>query len=229
MIKVLVVDDQAVVRDGLRVILEAADDLEVVGEAEDGEAAIALTDRRRPDVVLMDVRMPFMDGIEATRRILDGAPPSPKVLILSTFGEDEYVYGALSAGASGFLLKDAERGQILDGVRAVASGDRLLAPAITRRLIEEFVRRRPPAPGTPPELEDLTERELEVTQLVAHGLSNSEIADQLVVSTGTVKTHVAHVLQKTGLRDRIQLVVLAYESGLVEAGRGSDPPASTSI
>lgn len=222
MIKVLVVDDQAVVRDGLRVILDAAEDLQVVGAAEDGEAAVALTDRRRPDVVLMDVRMPRMDGIEATRRILDAGLPAPKVLVLSTFGEDEYVYGALHAGASGFLLKDAQPAQIRDAVRAVAGGDRLLAPELTRRLIEEFVRRRPPASGTPPELAELTERELEVARLVAHGLSNGEIADRLVVSPGTVKTHVGHVLQKTGLRDRIQLVVLAYESGLVEPGRGSD-------
>lgn len=222
MIKVLVVDDQAVVRDGLRVILDAAEDLQVVGAAEDGEAAVALTDRRRPDVVLMDVRMPRMDGIEATRRILDAGLPAPKVLVLSTFGEDEYVYGALHAGASGFLLKDAQPAQIRDAVRAVAGGDRLLAPELTRRLIEEFVRRRPPASGTPPELAELTERELEVARLVAHGLSNGEIADRLVLSPGTVKTHVAHVLQKTGLRDRIQLVVLAYESGLVEPGRGSD-------
>lgn len=219
MIKVLVVDDQAVVRDGLRVILDAAEDLQVVGAAEDGEAAVALTDRRRPDVVLMDVRMPRMDGIEATRRILDAGLPAPKVLVLSTFGEDEYVYGALHAGASGFLLKDAQPAQIRDAVRAVAGGDRLLAPELTRRLIEEFVRRRPPASGTPGELAELTERELEVARLVAHGLSNGEIADRLVVSPGTVKTHVAHVLQKTGLRDRIQLVVLAYESGLVEPGR----------
>lgn len=221
MIKVLVADDQAVVRDGLRVILDATDDLEVVGAAEDGEAAIALTERRRPDVVLMDVRMPRLDGIEATRRILDGVPSPPKVLVLSTFGEDEYVYGALSAGASGFLLKDAQPDQIRDGVRAVAAGDRLLAPSLTCRLIEEFVRRRPRASGTPPELADLTERELEVTRFVAHGLSNGEIAGRLVLSPGTIKTHVAHVLQKTGLRDRIQLVVLAYESGLVEPGRGS--------
>jgi DNA-binding NarL/FixJ family response regulator len=222
MIKVLVVDDQAVVRDGLRVILDAAEDLEVVGAAGDGEAAIALTERRRPDVVLMDVRMPRLDGIEATRRILDGALSPPKVLVLSTFGEDEYVYGALSAGASGFLLKDAQPAQIRDGVRAVAAGDRLLAPVLTCRLIEEFVRRRPAASGTPPELAELTERELEVARHVAHGLSNGEIADRLVVSPGTIKTHVAHVLQKTGLRDRIQLVVLAYESGLVEPGSGSD-------
>jgi DNA-binding NarL/FixJ family response regulator len=220
MIDVLLVDDQAVVRDGLRVILEAAGDLRVVGEASDGAAAVELAQRRRPDVVLMDVRMPRMDGIEATRRILEVDGSAPRVLILSTFGEDEYVYGALRSGASGFLLKDAERSDILDGVRAVAAGDRLLAPMITRRLIEEFVSRRPRPTGIPPELMELTERELDVARLVARGLSNTEIADRLVVSTGTVKTHVAHVLQKTGQRDRIQLVVLAYESGLVQAGDG---------
>jgi DNA-binding NarL/FixJ family response regulator len=215
---VLLVDDQDVVRDGLRVIIEAAEGLTVVGEAPDGAVAVERAARERPDVVLMDVRMPHMDGIEATRRLLSGPPPHPKVLMLSTFGEDEYVYGALRAGASGFLLKDADRAQIVQGIRAVAAGDRLLAPELTRRLIEAYVRRRPATDGVPAQLADLTDRELEVAQLVALGLSNAEIAERLFVSEGTVKTHVGHVLQKAQVRDRIQLVVLAYETGLVEPG-----------
>ena len=164
----------------------------------------------------MDVRMPRMDGIEATRRLIDARDPAPRVVMLSTFGEDEYVYGALHAGAAGFLLKDAERSQIVDGIRAAAAGDRLLAPELTRRLIEAFVSRRPA--GRSSELSGLTERELDVARLVAAGLSNGEIAERLVVSSGTVKTHVAHILQKTGARDRVQVVVFAYESGLVEPG-----------
>jgi DNA-binding NarL/FixJ family response regulator len=216
MISVLLVDDQAVVRAGLRVILEATQDLTVVGEARDGVEALELAARHGPDVVLMDVRMPRMDGIEATRRLVDGQDTAPRVVMLSTFGEDEYVYGALHAGATGFLLKDAERSQIVDGIRAAAAGDQLLAPALTRRLIEAFVRRRPATRSSG--LSELTERELDVARLVAVGMSNSEIAERLVVSTGTVKTHVAHILTKTGARDRVQVVVLAYESGLVEPG-----------
>ena len=228
MISVLLVDDQAVVREGLRGILEPAPDITVVGEVGDGLGAVELAKRLRPDVVLMDVRMPRMDGIEATRRILHAPAPVPSVLMLSTFGEDEYVYGALRAGACGFLLKDAERSEIVQGIRAAKLGDRLLAPALTRRLIEAYVRRRPATSGTPPELAGLTERELDVARLVAQGLSNTEIAERLVLSEATVKTHVSHILQKVGARDRIQLVVLAYECGLVEAGgdgHADDRPA----
>ena len=218
MIDVLLVDDQDVVRDGLRVILEAADDITVVAEASDGLSAIELARKHRPHVVLMDVRMPRMDGIEAARRLVESEGLDLQVVMLSTFGEDEYVYGALRAGACGFLLKDADRAQIVNGVRAAAAGDQLLAPQLTRRLIEAYVRRQPAAGGIPTELADLTERELDVAKLVARGLTNGEIADRLFVSAGTIKTHVAHVLQKSGLRDRIQLIVLAYESGLVEPG-----------
>jgi DNA-binding NarL/FixJ family response regulator len=223
MISVLVVDDQDVVRDGLVVILGAADDITVVGEAATGAEAVSAVRRLLPDVVLMDIRMPHMDGIEATKRILEGEEPLPRILILSTFGQDDYVYESLNAGACGFLLKDATRVQLLDGVRAAAEGDRLLAPAITRRLIESYVSRRPRPDGIPAEFSGLTERELEVAGLVANGFSNSEIAEALFVSAGTVKTHVAHVLQKMSLRDRIQLVVLAYECGLVAPGRDAPP------
>lgn len=218
MISVLLVDDQEVVRDGLRVILEAAEDITVVAEAPDGLEGVRLAERHRPDVVLMDVRMPRMDGIEAAGVLTENTDLAVSVVMLSTFGEDEYVYGALRAGACGFLLKDADRAQIVNGVRAAAAGDQLLAPQLTRRLIEAYVRRRPAGEGLPSELADLTARELEVARLVARGLSNHEIADQLFVGPGTVKTHVAHILQKSGVRDRIQLVVLAYESGLVEPG-----------
>lgn len=217
MIRLVVVDDQTVVRDGLRAILEAAEDIDVVGEAADGAAAVDTVRRLRPDVVLMDVRMPILDGIEATRRITH-EPEPPKVLMLSTFGEDDEVFGALRAGASGFLLKDAERGQIVAGVRIVAAGEQLLAPALTRRLIETVVRRRPPGNDLADVMEQLTERELDVTREVARGLSNAEIASALFVSPGTVKTHLGHVLQKLELRDRVQLVVLAYETGLIEPG-----------
>jgi DNA-binding NarL/FixJ family response regulator len=217
-ISVLVVDDQAVVRDGLRVIIGAAPDLTVVGEASDGHEALEVAKRTGPDVVLMDVRMPRLDGIEATRRLLADGVGAPRVLMLTTFGEDEYIYGALKAGAGGFLLKDAERAEILAGIRAVASDDQLLAPTVTRRLIEAYVRRRPPGDGLPAGFAELTEREVDVARLVAKGLSNAEIAQRLVVSQGTVKTHVGHILAKCTVRDRIQLVVLAYESGLVEPG-----------
>ena len=216
-IRVLVADDQALVRAGFRAILEEQDDLEVVGEAEDGGEAVAIARELRPDVVLMDVRMPSVDGIEATRRLLrDG--DAPRVLILTTFDLDEYVYEALKAGASGFLLKDAPRNQLVGAVRTVAAGDALLAPALVRRLIEDFVRRPAPGARSPAELDDLTHRELEVLSLVARGLANAEIATRLFVSEATVRTHITHILAKLGLRDRVQAVVLAYESGLVRAG-----------
>jgi DNA-binding NarL/FixJ family response regulator len=216
---VLIVDDQALVRAGFRMILEAEEDMEVVGEAADGREAVAEARRLRPDVVLMDVRMPDVDGIEATRRLLSDDETDAKVVMLTTFDMDEYVYEALRAGASGFLLKDVPPEQLIAGIRAVASGDALLAPSVTRRVIEEFVRRPPDSVRTPPpKLAELTARELEVLQLIARGLSNGEIAKELFVSETTVKTHVAHVLMKLQLRDRVQAVVLAYESGLVQPG-----------
>jgi DNA-binding NarL/FixJ family response regulator len=216
---VLIVDDQALVRAGFRMILDAEKDMEVVGEAADGREAVAEARRLRPDVVLMDVRMPDVDGIEATRRLLGEHGSMAKILMLTTFDMDEYVYDALRVGASGFLLKDVPPEQLVDGIRAVAKGDALLAPSVTRRVIEEFVRRPPASLRTlPPELQELTARELEVLKLIARGLSNAEIATQLFVSEATVKTHVAHVLMKLDLRDRVQAVVAAYESGLVEPG-----------
>jgi len=218
-IRVLIVDDQALVRTGFRMILDSEADLEVVGEAANGKEALTEADRLRPDVVLMDVRMPDLDGIEATRRLLASDGVESKVVMLTTFDMDEYVYEALRAGASGFLLKDAPPEQLVDGIRAVCSGDALLAPSVTRRVIEEFVRRPPEAARTAPaEIEELTPRECEVLQLIARGLSNAEIAQSLVVSETTVKTHVARVLMKLHLRDRVQAVVMAYESGLVQPG-----------
>jgi len=216
---VLIADDQALVRAGFRMILEAEEDMDVVGEAADGREAVEEARRLRPDVVLMDVRMPDVDGIEATRRLLGDDGAALKVVMLTTFDMDEYVYDALRAGASGFLLKDVPPEQLVDGIRAVASGDALLAPSITRRVIEEFVRRPPDSVRTaPPELAELTARELEVLKLVARGLANAEIAKKLFISETTVKTHVAHVLMKLKLRDRVQAVVFAYESGLVLPG-----------
>jgi DNA-binding NarL/FixJ family response regulator/class 3 adenylate cyclase len=218
-VRVLIVDDQALVRAGFRMILEAEQDVEVIGEAADGSAAIDEVRRLRPDVVLMDVRMPEVDGIEATRRLMGEADVDAKVVMLTTFDMDEYVYEALRAGASGFLLKDVPPEQLVAGIHAVASGEALLAPTITRRVIEEFVRRPPESARTaPPVLAELTERELEVLKLLARGLSNAEIANELVVSGTTVKTHVARILGKLELRDRVQAVVFAYESGLVQPG-----------
>ena len=217
MIRVLIADDQALVRGGFRMILEAQKDIEVVGEASDGQGALAQARELDPDVVLMDIRMPELDGLEATRRLVSG-DGSARVLMLTTFDLDEYVYEAMKAGASGFLLKDVRPEQLAEAVRVVAAGDSLLAPAITQRLIAEFVRRPPPGSGAPTELSELTERELEVLKLIARGLSNGEIASALFVSEATVKTHVTHVLTKLKLRDRVQAVVLAYESGLVHPG-----------
>jgi len=226
-VRVLIVDDQALVRTGFRMILDAEDDMDVVGEAANGKEALTEAGRLNPDVVLMDVRMPELDGIEATRRLLAGDGVESKVVMLTTFDMDEYVYEALRAGASGFLLKDAPPEQLVDGIRAVCSGDALLAPSVTRRVIEEFVRRPPDAVRTaPPEIEELTPRECEVLKLIARGLSNSEIAKSLVVSETTVKTHVAHVLMKMDLRDRVQAVVMAYECGLVQPGGAGSAPAT---
>jgi DNA-binding NarL/FixJ family response regulator len=212
-IRVVIADDQTLVRGGFRMIMHAESDIDVVGEASDGVEAIALARELEPDVVLMDIRMPNMDGIEATRRIVDGSEHMPRVLVLTTFDLDEYVYEALRAGASGFLLKDAPEEQLVSGIRIVASGASLFAPAVTRRLIERFAGAEPPAP--PPALRELTTRELEVLRLVARGLSNAEIAAELVLSEHTAKTHVAHILDKLDLRDRVQAVVLAYEAGIV--------------
>src|SRR5919202_4698056 len=208
-VRVLIADDQALVRAGFRMILDAEEDLEVVGEAPDGAAAVDAARRLKPDVVLMDIRMPELDGIEATRRVVAlGGDPPVRVLMLTTFDLNEYVYEALRAGASGFLLKDVPPEQLADGIRVVAGGDALLAPSITRRLIQEFAQAGPPAGPPPKGLDELTARELEVFRLVARGLSNAEIAAELVVSETTVKTHVARLLMKLGLRDRVQAVVL---------------------
>jgi DNA-binding NarL/FixJ family response regulator len=215
-IRVLLVDDQALVRSGFRMILEARDDLEVVGEAEDGAQAVALARSLRPDAILMDVRMPKLDGVEATRRIVASGSPA-RVLILTTYDLDEYVYAAIRAGASGFLLKDVESAQLVDAVRVVARGDALLAPTVTRRLLERFADTLPgEPPALPPTLVSLTRREREILELVASGLSNGEIAERLVVGETTVKTHVSSILRKLRLRDRVQAVVLAYEAGLVK-------------
>jgi DNA-binding NarL/FixJ family response regulator len=220
-IRVLVADDQTLVRAGFRVLVESAPDLEVVGEAGDGAEAVELARQQLPDVVLMDIRMPRVDGLEATRRIvaLDRAE-AVRVLVLTTFDLDEYVYEALRAGASGFLLKDTPPADLLAAIRVVAAGDALLAPSVTRRLIAEFARRPEPSPVTPAALATLTDREREVLGLVAHGLSNSEIAQRLVVSPATSKTYVSRLLAKLGARDRAQLVAIAYETGLVTPGAG---------
>jgi DNA-binding NarL/FixJ family response regulator len=213
------VDDQALIRAGFRMILDAEEDMEVVGECADGTQAVDSVRRLSPDVVLMDIRMPEMDGIEATRLIAGGdGDGAPRVLLLTTFDLDEYVYDALRAGASGFLLKDVPAEQLVDAIRVIAEGDALLAPSVTRRLIHEFSHSARTQQSAPAELNDLTPRELEVFQLIARGLSNAEIAAELVVSETTVKTHVARVLMKLGVRDRVQAVVLAYESGVVAPG-----------
>lgn len=219
-IRVLIVDDQALVRAGFRLVLEDEADIEVVGEATDGRQAVEAVARLEPDVVLMDIRMPEIDGIAATRQITaEPAPGRPaRVLILTTYDLDEYVYDALQAGASGFLLKDTPPEQLAAGIRVVAGGEGLLGPTVTRRLIEEFARAGPPRAEPPPRLDRLTPRELEVLGLLARGMSNAEIAAELVVGDTTVKTHVARVLGKLGLRDRVQAVVLAYESGLASPG-----------
>ena len=224
-IRVLLVDDQALIRAGFRMILDAEEDMDVVGECADGTQAVDSVRRLAPDVVLMDIRMPEMDGIEATRQIAGGGGNDgsgtggvPRVLMLTTFDLDEYVYDALRAGASGFLLKDVPAEQLVDGIRVIAQGDALLAPSVTKRLINEFSRSGAAQRSAPASLDDLTPRELEVFKLIARGMSNAEIAAELVVSETTVKTHVARVLMKLGVRDRVQAVVLAYESGVVAPG-----------
>jgi len=218
-IGVLIVDDQPMVRAGLRMILELEPDIDIVGEAADGNEAVTVAGEAHPDVILMDVRMPNLDGLEATRRIVRDREQGSRVLILTTFDLDAYVYEALLAGASGFVLKDIAPEQLVDAIHVIANGEALLSPTVTRRLIEEFVR-RPPEVATPPprELEALTPREAEIMRLVARGLSNAEIAAQAFVSEPTVKTHVARILMKLGLRDRVQVVVYAYERGLAKPG-----------
>jgi DNA-binding NarL/FixJ family response regulator len=215
-IRVLLADDQTLVRDGFRSIVERESDIEVVGEATDGRAAIECARALRPDVVLMDIRMPVLDGLAATRRLLADLD-APRVLILTTFDANEYVYEALTAGASGFLLKDVRAGELTEAIRTVAAGDSLLSPAITRRLIEQYVRRPPPGEH-PTVLAELTSRELDVLKLLARGLSNAEIAAQLYLGTSTIKSHVNRILSKLDRRDRVQAVVLAYESGLIQPG-----------
>jgi DNA-binding NarL/FixJ family response regulator len=216
-IGVLIADDEAIVRDGLRAIIELEDDLCVVGSAGDGAEAVELARTLAPDVALVDIRMPGMDGLEATRRLLALARP-PRVLVLTTFGHNEYVYAAMKAGASGFLLKDVRRDQLIDAIRHVVMGDTLVAPSITRRLIAEFCRRPSADQAKRTQLVDLTPRELDVLTLLGRGLSNAEIAEELVVAETTVKTHVAHVMAKLDLRDRAQAVVVAYETGLIQPG-----------
>jgi DNA-binding NarL/FixJ family response regulator len=227
-VSVLIADDQALVRAGFRSILEGQPGIRVVGEAADGRDAIALAGHRKPDVVLMDIQMPDVDGLEATRRIVDAADEEHPiaVLMLTTFDLNEYVYEALRAGASGFLLKDVMPEDLIAAVRVVAAGDGLIAPTITKRLIEQFARAAPPS-APPPGLEELTPREVEVLTLMARGLTNGEIADELVISEATVKTHVKRVLSKLGARDRVQAVVVAYEAGLVTPGDSAQtaPPA----
>jgi len=223
-VKVLLVDDQELVRSGLRLILEAQRDIEVVAEAEDGTTAVSLTEQLRPDVVLMDLRMPGMDGIEATRRIT-ALPGATAVLVLTTFDLDRDVYDAMRAGATGFLTKSVARTQLVQAVRVAANGDALLAPSVTRQLVERFISMPPPGPDRPPELSDLTEREVQVLRLLATGQSNAEIARELFLGDATVKTHVNRLLTKLDLENRTQAVVLAYEVGLVRPGVERDREA----
>jgi DNA-binding NarL/FixJ family response regulator len=223
-IRILLVDDQALVRAGFRMILDAETEMEVVGEASDGREAIDQVRALRPEIVLMDIRMPELDGLEATRRILASGDEAPKILMLTTFDLDEYVYEALRAGASGFLLKDTPPEQLVAAIEVISQGEALLSPTITRRVISEFVKGTGPKPQAQfPRLQDLTAREREVLTLIARGLSNAEIAKTLFVSETTVKTHVARILMKLGLRDRVQAVVLAYESGIVQPGEHGEP------
>jgi DNA-binding NarL/FixJ family response regulator len=219
-VRVVLVDDQALIRTGFKMILESEDDIEVVGEASDGEQAISMTRSVRPDVVLMDVQMPTMDGLEATGRIVRDANIPSRIVILTTFERDDYVFEALRAGASGFLLKNAPSEELVHAVRVVAAGDALLAPSVTRKVIEGFIRRQAHR-SNEVELRRLTERETEILQLLATGKSNSELAAHLFVGEGTIKTHVSSVLTKLGLRDRMQAVIFAYESGLIEPGQQS--------
>jgi DNA-binding NarL/FixJ family response regulator len=221
-IRVLIADDQAMVRAGFRMLLSGEQDIEVVAEARDGREAVAKAAQSYPTVILMDIRMPEFDGLEATRRIIT-ADHDARILILTTFGLDEYVYEALRAGASGFVLKDDPPEQLIAAVRTVAGGDALLSPAITKRVIKQFTRLRRPAP--PKELDELTAREQDILRLIADGLSNSEIGKRLYISETTVKTHVTHILQKLGLRDRVQAVVLAYQTGLFEERAAGVPPS----
>jgi DNA-binding NarL/FixJ family response regulator len=219
MIRVLLVDDQALLRAGLRMILENAEDMDVIGEANDGATATALAVETTPDVILMDIRMPEVDGLEATRRIRASLPDGPRILILTTFDLDEYVYSALRAGASGFVLKDTLAADLLSAIRVVARGDAIVAPSVTRRLIERHIGTSgDPLPRTEADFRVLTEREREVLELIARGLSNAEIAGRLFLTEGTVKGHVSRILTKLGLRDRVQAVIFSYECGLVRAG-----------
>jgi DNA-binding NarL/FixJ family response regulator len=219
-IRVLIADDQALVRAGFKMILEAEPEIEVVGEAVDGVEAVEQIKQLKPDVALMDIRMPRMNGLEATREVVTNSDPDrpTRVLVLTTFDLNEYVYEALRAGASGFLLKDVPAEQLINGIQVVARGEALLAPSITRRLIEEFAKNQPVERATPKEVEELTAREMEVFKLIARGMSNAEVAAELIVSETTVKTHVARILMKLHLRDRVQAVVYAYESGLIQPG-----------
>ena len=214
-LQVLLVDDQELIRAGLEMIIDSTDDMQVIGQAADGKAAVDLALRLQPDAVLMDIRMPSMDGIEATRRI---ATHGPRVLMLTTFDLDDYVYEAFKAGASGFLVKDDPRERIIDAIRAVAAGEALASPSVTRRLIERFVDAPGPSSNPPPQLDELTPREREVLELIARGLSNSELAQRLYLSEKTIKTHVGRILMKLGIRDRVQAVILAYEAGIVLPG-----------
>jgi DNA-binding NarL/FixJ family response regulator len=217
-IRVLICDDQALVRAGFRAILGSRPEIEVVGEAENGAEAVALAERRRPDVILMDIRMPLLDGVEATRRLVAEGSPA-RILVLTTFDLDEYVHAAIRAGASGFLLKDVTPAELVEAIRIVAGGDALLAPSVTRRLLERFAVTLPAGDQSSDVLGQLTARETEVLRLLAAGLSNAEIASELVVTEATVKTHISSLLRKLGLRDRVQAVILAYETGLVTLGK----------